>query len=217
MNKEGTVCIAWHTAPVKTFAELQDTELVVGATGSGSGFWNSSVLLRNLLGAKLKIVSGYDSGPQVLLAIEKGETQGTCGIAYASIANSLPDWLSEKKINFLVQNSLERSTQPDLANVPMALDFAKTDEQRAIMEIMFANGQFDRPVLAPPGVPPARLMALRTALKSTMEDADFKKEAEQSLLPMRYVSGDEVQTLIEHVFASPPSVVAAVEKAMVAQ
>jgi tripartite-type tricarboxylate transporter receptor subunit TctC len=217
MNKEGTVCIAWHTAPVKTFADLQKTELVVGATGAGSGFWNSAVLVRNLLGAKLKIVSGYDSGPQVLLAIQKGETQGTCGIAYASIAISLPDWLSEKKINFLLQTSLERSTQPDLANVPMALDLAKNDEQRTIMEIMFANGQFDRPILAPPAVPAARLAALRAALKATMEDPDFMREAAQTTLPMHYVPGEEVQALISRLFASPPSTVAAVEKAMTAE
>ena len=214
MNKEGTVCIAWHTAPVKTFSDVLQQELVVSSTGAGSGFWNSSVLLRNLLGAKLKIVAGYQSGPDVLLAVEKGETQGTCGIAFASIAISLPAWLTERKINFLIQTSLERSKRPELAEVPMALDLAKNDEQRAVMEIMFANGQMDRPVLTPPDVPPARLAALRTALRKTMDDPEFNAEVTKMGLPTLYVPGEEVEKLIKRLFAAPLSVRAAVEKAM---
>jgi hypothetical protein len=132
-------------------------------------------------------------------------------------SQTVAGWLRDEKNNFLVRSSLQRSTRPDLANVAMALDFARTDEERTIMEIMFANGQFDRPVLAPPGLAPACLAALRAALKFTMEDADFKKEIEQSLLPIHYVSGEEVQALIEHMFASPPSVITEVEKTIAAQ
>jgi tripartite-type tricarboxylate transporter receptor subunit TctC len=96
----------------------------------------------------------------------------------------------------------------------MAIDMAKTDEQKAIMEIMFANGQMDRPVLTAPDVPAARIAALRAALKATMEDPEFKAEAEKTGLPMHYVSGEEVHDLIKRLFALPESVRTAVEKTM---
>jgi tripartite-type tricarboxylate transporter receptor subunit TctC len=214
MHKAGTVCLVWHTAPVKTFDDLMRTEMVVGSTGPGSGFFIMATLLRNLLGAKLKVVSGYKSGPHLLNSIENGEINGTCGIAMTSIGVSHPHWFRDKLVNLLIQTGLERDTRPQLANVPMAYEMAKNAEQKAVMEVLFANGQMDRPVLAPQEVPAARVAALRAALKATLEDKDFKAETEKAKVPTRYVSGEEVASLIERLYASPPSVIAAVKKAM---
>ena len=149
---------------------------MVGSTGPGSGFHIMATLLRNMFGAKLKTIAGYESGPHLLNAVEKEETQGTCGIAMASIGVSHPHWLRDKLINLLIQTGLERDPRPELAGVPMAYEMAKTAEQKAVMDIVFANGQMDRPVLAPPGVPAARVAALRAALKATLEDRDFLAE-----------------------------------------
>ena len=214
MHKAGTVCLAWHTAPVKTFEDVQKTELVVGSTGAGSGFQINAILLRNMFGAKFRVISGYESGPHLLNAVERQETQGTCGIAMASIAISHPHWLRDKLINLLIQTGLERDPRPELAGVPMAYEMAKTAEQKAVMDIIFANGQMDRPVLAPPGVPPARVAALRAALKATLDDREFKAETEKSRVPIIYVPGEEVQALLDRVYASPPSAVEAVAKVM---
>jgi len=214
MNKAGTVCVAWHTAPVKTYDDLRHTELVVGSTGAGSGFWLNAIILRNMFNAKLKVVAGYGSGPEVLNAIEKEETQGTCGIAMASIAISHPHWLRDRLINILIQSGLERDPQPELVNVPMTLDLAKTDEQKAVLEIMFGNSTMDRPVMMPPDVPAARVAALRAAFHATMQDRDFIAEMQKSQIPISYVSGEDVQSLLNRLYASPPSVLAAVAKAM---
>jgi tripartite-type tricarboxylate transporter receptor subunit TctC len=214
MHKAGTVCLAWHTAPVKKFDDLYKTELVVGSTGPGSGFHIMATLLRNLFGAKFRIIAGYESGPHLLNSVERQETQGTCGIAMASIAISHPHWLRDKLVNFLVQTGFERDKRPELAGVPMAYEMAKTAEQKAVMDIMFANGLMDRPVLAPPGVPPARVAALRAALKATLEDREFRAEMEKSRVPIIHVPGEEVQALLARLYASPPSVLKAVAKAM---
>jgi tripartite-type tricarboxylate transporter receptor subunit TctC len=214
MNKAGTVCIAWHTAPVKTYDDLRQTELIVGSTGAGSGFWLNAIILRNMFHARLKIVAGYSSGPEVLNAIEKGETQGTCGIAMASIAISHPHWLRDPLINILIQSGLEHDPRPELTNVPMALDLAKTAEEKAVLDIMFANSMMDRPVMMPPGVPAARVAAVRAAFHATMQDRDFIAEMQKSQIPISYVSGEDVQALLNRVYASPPSVLAAVQKAM---
>jgi tripartite-type tricarboxylate transporter receptor subunit TctC len=214
MHKAGTVCLAWHTAPVKKFDDLYKTELVVGSTGPGSGFHIMSTLLRNMFGAKLKTIAGYESGPHLLNAVEKEETQGTCGIAMASIAISHPHWLRDRLINLLIQTGLERDPRPELAGVPMAYEMAKTTEQKAVMDIVFATGQMDRPVLAPPGVPAARVAALRAALKATLEGRDFLAETAKSRVPIIYVPGEQVQTMLDRVYASPPSALKAVAAIM---
>ena len=99
-----------HRAGEEIRRTLQTTELVVGSTGPGSGFHIMATLLRNMFGAKLKTIAGYESGPHLLNAVEKEETQGTCGIAMASIAISHPHWLRDKLINLLIQTGLERDT-----------------------------------------------------------------------------------------------------------
>ena len=98
--------------------------------------------------------------------------------------------------------------------MPMAYEMAKTAEQKAVMDILFATGLMDRPVLAPPDVPPARVAALRAALKATLEDKDFAAETQKMRIPIRYVSGEEVQSLLQRLYASPPSVLNAVQKIM---
>jgi tripartite-type tricarboxylate transporter receptor subunit TctC len=214
MNKAGTVCVAWHTAPVKTLADVMKTEFVVGSTGPGSGFYKDAVLLKNLFGAKLKIISGYKGGLHLLNAIEREEIQGTCGIAFASITVSHPHWLRDKLIRFIAQSGLERDPRPELTNVPAVIDMAKTDEQKAVLGIMFASGHLDRPVLAPPDVPATRVAALRAALKATLEDKEFLAETGKMRIPIHYVPGQDIQDLLARLYASPPSVLAAVQKAM---
>jgi tripartite-type tricarboxylate transporter receptor subunit TctC len=199
---------------VKKFEALQTTELVVGSTGPGSGFHIMATLLRNMFGAKLRTIAGYESGPHLLNAVERQETQGTCGIAMASIAISHPHWLRDKLINFLVQTGLERDQRPELAGVPMAYEMAKTAEQKAVMDVLFATGQMDRPVLVPPGVPAARVAALRAALKATLEDRDLLAETQKSRVPIIYVAGEELQSMLARVYASPPSVIKAVVEVM---
>jgi len=214
MNKAGTVCLAWHTAPVKTFSDLLTTDFVVGSTGPGSGFYINAMILKNLLGAKMKIISGYKGGLHLLNSIEKEEIQGVCGIAYTSITVSHPHWLRDKLIRFIAQSGLERDTRPELAGVPAVYDMAKTEEQKAVMSIMFTSGHMDRPVLAPPDVPAERIAALRAALKATLEDNEFLAETTKMRMPIEYVPGQEIHDLLVRLYASPPSVLDAVQKVM---
>jgi tripartite-type tricarboxylate transporter receptor subunit TctC len=96
----------------------------------------------------------------------------------------------------------------------LVYDLAKNDEQRAVMGILFASGHMDRPVLTTPDVPAARVAALRAALKATLEDKDFKAETEKARVPIHHVPGQEVQDMLARLYASPPSVLDAVQKAM---
>ena len=102
----------------------------------------------------MKIVTGYPGGNDVGLAMERGEVQGRCGWSWSSVKSTHQKWIDDKKFTILVQLALDK--HPDLPDVPLIIDLAKTDEQRQILKLIFARQVMGRPFLAPPGVPPDR-------------------------------------------------------------
>jgi tripartite-type tricarboxylate transporter receptor subunit TctC len=115
-------------------------------------------------------------------------------------------WLNDKKMSVLVQLSLNR--HPELPDVPLISDFAKTDEQRQILKMVFARQVMGRPYLAPPNLPPDRLATLRQAFMDTMSDKDFLAEAAKVELEVNPVSGADVEKLVKDVYATPPDIIA---------
>jgi hypothetical protein len=99
------------------------------------------------------------------------------------------------------------SKHPDLPNVPLIMDFAKNDEQRAVLELIFARQVMGRPVLAPPGIPAERVGVIRRAFDATMKDPAFLAEADKGNWEITPVSGEEIEGLMQRVYASPPQVV----------
>src|SRR4051794_29411917 len=130
-NNEVSTCIAWHAAPVKTFDQLRETELIIGGDGPGADGEQFARVMNALFGTKIKIVSGYPGGNAINLAVERGEVQGRCGWSWSGIVAERRQWIDEHKINVLVQFGLNK--HPDLPNVPTILDQAKTDEQKQIL------------------------------------------------------------------------------------
>jgi tripartite-type tricarboxylate transporter receptor subunit TctC len=113
-------------------------------------------------------------------------------------------WIAEKKLNILVQLSLQK--HPDLPDVPLVTDLATNDEQRQILKLIFARQVMGRPFLAPPGIPPDRAAALRTAFMDTMKDPDFLADAEKAQLEVNPVAGEELQKLVAEIYKTPPEV-----------
>ena len=103
-----------------------------------------------------------------------------------------------------MQLALEK--HPDLPNVPLIVDLAKTDEQRQILRLIFARQVMGRPFLAPPGIPRDRLEALRKAFMDTMNDKDFLADAEKAQMEITPVPGDQIEKLVKEVYATPPEV-----------
>jgi hypothetical protein len=160
-----------------------------------------------MFGAKIRVISGYKSGTEVGLAMERGEIMGRCGLSLTSIKATRPDWIEKKMINFVVQTSLE--ADPELPGVPMLTELAKNDDDRAVLEVLFADQLMDRPVLAPPAVPKDRADTMRAAFKRTLENKDFLADAAKQKLEIRYVSGDEILALLKRVTSAPPAVLKA--------
>ena len=205
MNNEVSVCVSWHDSPVQTVADLATQELIVGGTGSGSDTHIFPVVLRNLLGLNIRLISGYPGGNDVLLAMERGEVDGRCGWSWATVLAVRPDWLAEDRINILVQMALAK--HPDLPDVPLITDLARNDDERQAMELIFARQVMGRPYVAPPGVPAGRLDALRRAFDATLRDEAFLEDARRIDLELNPVSGEELDAVIARIYGATPAAV----------
>jgi tripartite-type tricarboxylate transporter receptor subunit TctC len=159
-----------------------------------------------VLGTKMKIISGYPGGNDVGLAMERGEVQGRCGWSWSSVIATHKDWFESKKITVLVQLALAK--HPDLPDVPLITDLAKTDEQKQILKLIFARQVMGRPYLSPPNVPKERAEALRTAFMETMKDKDFLAETEKAQLEITPVPGTEIEKLVREVYQTPKEIAA---------
>jgi len=150
-----------------------------------------------------------------VLAMERGEVQGRCGWSWSSVISTHKSWLDDKRMTVLVQLSLNKHR--DLPDVPLVMDFAKTDEQRQILKMIFARQVMGRPYVAPPNVPAARVAALRQAFLDTMTDKEFVADAANSQLEIDPVSGEEVEKLVAEIYGTPRDVIAKAKVAAAAQ
>jgi tripartite-type tricarboxylate transporter receptor subunit TctC len=210
-NVEYTTCLAWHTAAVKTLADAMTKELIVGGTGADATevAWPKAV--NKLIGTKFKIVVGYQSSTDMNLAMERGELEGNCGLGRTILKRRLPEWLKEKKVNILFQMGLRK--HPDIPDVPLISDYARTPEDRKVFEFLFAPQEMGRPFFAPPGVPAERLRALRVAFERTLKDAAFLADADRLGLEVQHVGGEAIEALLARLYASPKDVIDRVKAA----
>ena len=205
-NVEYTTCTLWHTAKVKTLQDALSMEAVVGGSGADATEVIFPRAANKLVGTKFKVVLGYPGSTEILLAMERGEVEGFCGIGWTFLKLRKGDWLRDGKVNILYQMSLEK--HPELPHVPAIIDHVKTADDRKVFEFLFAPQEMGRPFFAPPGVPAERVQALRAAFAQTLKDAQFLAEAEKLGVEVQHVGGERIQELVERIYASPPEVIA---------
>jgi tripartite-type tricarboxylate transporter receptor subunit TctC len=197
-NDEVSVCVAWHTSGVKTFADAQKTQLVVGTGGVSDDTYQYPAILNHMFGAKFKMVPGYPGGNDINLAMERGEVQGRCSIPWSTVKATRRFWIDENKVNLLMQYSLGK--HPDLPDVPLVMELAQTEEQRTILKLIFGRQVMGRPFVAPPDLPKERVAMLRKAFMDTMADKEFLAEAEKAKFEVTPVSGDKIEGLVQEVY-----------------
>ncbi|HEY6257916.1 MAG TPA: hypothetical protein VIY51_19195 [Xanthobacteraceae bacterium] len=205
-TNEVSVCVTWQNSGITRFEDLYTKQMTVGGTGGGADTDVFPQILNAVLGTKMKLISGYPGGNDVGLAMERGEVQGRCGWSWSSVQATHKDWLAQKKITVLVQLALSR--HPDLPDVPLITDLAKTDEQRQLLKLIFARQVMGRPYLAPPGLPKERTEALRQAFLDTMQDPEFRAVADTAQLEINPVTGPEIESLLKEVYQTPPEIAA---------
>jgi len=208
------VCIARADAAVKSFRDLLTQELIIGASQPGTSTRDFPAMLNNMTGSKIRLVSGYPGTREITLAIEKGEVQGLCGFSWSSLNAQRPDWVKSGFIRVLVQEHDKGHPDINKMGVPLAVDFAKTPENRRVMELIYSSETFGRPYMVPPGVPADRVAALRTAFMATMGDQELLAEARRIGLVIDPISGEELQALAEKIYATPVAIVEQAKQAM---
>lgn len=204
-NESTSACFAWHTAKHESLADVMKNELIVGASSGGSSTFAWPTAMNNVLGAKFKIVGGYPGTKAIVLAMERGEVQGLCGYFISSIRTARPDWLPQKKVKVLVLESVK--PHPDFPNVKTVMDYAKTEDDKKILNIVFGWQVMGRPFAAPPGIPADRAAALRKAFWDTMQDPKFLAEAKKVRIQIEPRTHKQVQDYLEEAWKTPKPLV----------
>jgi tripartite-type tricarboxylate transporter receptor subunit TctC len=199
-NADNNTTATWYTSGIKTIDDAKTRLVVMGATG-GSTSSQYPKAMNALIGTKFKIVIGYPGGNDINLAMEKGEVDGRGSNAWGAWKATRPDWLRDKKINILVQIGLTKA--PDLPDVPLLIDLAANDDDRAIFKLLSASSTIGRPVFTSPGVPPERVKALRDAFDTMVKDPVFLAEAEKEHFDINPVAGQEMQKIVADIVATP--------------
>jgi tripartite-type tricarboxylate transporter receptor subunit TctC len=203
-NNEVSICVSWKTSGVTRLEDVLNRELVIGGTGAAADTDQFPKILNGVLGTRFKLIAGYPGGNDVTMAMERGEVMGRCGWSWSSVLATHRRWIDDKSINILVQLGLNK--HPDLPDVPLATDFARSDEDRQLFKLIFARQVMGRPFLAPPMVPEDRVEALRQAFTDTMNDPEFLADAAKSQLEITPVTGALVEQLVKDIYGFPKAV-----------
>ena len=212
MGNSVAALITWHASGVKTLDDAKRKTVVLGALGNDGGNAVYPRLLNKYIGTQFKLVLGYQGGSTLQLAMERGEIDGRGAVVWSGFKAGWPQWIAEKKINVLVQVGLAKDK--DLPDVPLLIDLAKTPQERAVFEFLSSNTAVGFPVVAPPGVPAARIAMLRKALADTMSDPAFLKDAERQKLPVQFTPGDDVQRIVQGLVGASPDVIATLKQSL---
>lgn len=209
LNKEVNMLVFWHTAGANSIKDVQQREFVVAASAGAGSSNTMPKILNELIGTKIKVVTGYKTSADGFLAMERGEVHGR-GLYYSTMLAGQRDNYEAGRLKILLQLALEK--HPKLPDVPFVLDLAKTPEDRKLMELLFASLTIGRPVLAPPGLAAERLKILRDSFDAAMADSELLAEAEKRKMEIVPMKGADVEKIINQVYAAPPELVARAKK-----
>ena len=211
-SAEVSVVFSWHTTPFKTIADIQSRQMIVPATGSGANSAIFPFVLNSVIGTKFKVVMGYPGQAETMLAIERGEADGSAGSSWSYVASAKKEWLADRRINLISQVAFK--PHPDLHNVPLVMDSASDEAGRKVLELIFSRQMMAYPFVAPPGVPQDRVVALRKAFDAMMKDPEYLADANRQQLEVDPVSGAEIENMVKSAYANPPEIIARAKAAL---
>ena len=216
-NDDVFTCFVRAGARAKSFKDAFTMPITLAASQAGGSTVDFPTLADHILGTKFKVVSGYSGTHEMTLAVERGEVDGICGLSWPSLLAQHPDWASNCKVRVLVQEAIKGHPDLDKIGVPLALDFAKTPVDRAVLELVYTQEIFGRPYVLPPGVPADRVAALRQAFMDALHDKDLQAEAAKMRLDVKPVSGEDIQALVAKMYGAPKPVIERARRALAYQ
>ncbi|MBX9740831.1 MAG: hypothetical protein K2X62_12185 [Beijerinckiaceae bacterium] len=201
------VCFTMKNAKVKSFADAQKEELVVGAGAVGSSSFDYAYMHKNLNGARFKIVAGYKGMADILLALERGEVEAVCGYDWSGLKAAKPNVIRDGGFNFLLQVPVQPVAELDAMGVAKAEAFAANADDKAALDLVAGQQFVGRPYAVAPDVPADRVAILRKAFADTMKDADFLAEVERLKLNVTPADGEDVQKIMAKMYSAPKHIV----------
>lgn len=206
-SSEPRVCVTGPSSKITSFAQTMTKRTVIGATQSGGATSDYAYMTRNATAAQLDIVSGYKGTAAIILAVERGEAEGLCGIDWSSLKTERPQWVHEGTAHILLQAAPEPNAELDALHVPNLLSFVKSDLDRKAVALVTSQQIFSRPYAAPPGVPAAQAKILRQAFAAVLRDPKFLADAATTRLDIAPTSGERLQRVVAQLYGAPADVV----------
>jgi len=194
------------STPIKTFEDFKTHEVLVSATTRTGLASIYPRLMNSVFGTKFKVIEGYKSSSEMLLAVERGEVDGHIAPSSAgTLRATIAPWIAEGKVKIVMQIGLEKD--PAYPQAAMFTDYITKQEDKELFLLMFSQQRMAFPVAAPPGVPADRVAALRAAFDKTMQDPEYAATLEKINFSVDAVSGVEIHKLLDEVYKTPQSVI----------
>jgi hypothetical protein len=190
---------------VRTIEDARKREVIMGALARNGTLATYPMILNAITGTRFKLVLGYVGSQVIDLAMQRGEVEGKGSYSWANLKRTHPEWVSEHKLNLLVQFGLAK--EPDLPDVPLVTELARNDKERAVLTLISSDTVMARPFLLPPGVPGERVAAMRAAFDATMTDPDFLADANAAKVDLAPMPGDALQAVITRIIDTPPEII----------
>lgn len=204
-SREVSVIAVRGDAGVNRIEDVRDKEIVVAGPAPGTDGVTYPNVLNNLIGTKFKVVMGYRSGKAMALAVKRGEVQGRGSWSWASFKQEAMQDLKAGNLKVLLQMGVAKS--PDLPDVPLVLEYAKTDEQKRILDIVLAGQAMAWPSFMAADAPADRVATIRKAYLAALADPAVKAEAAKMGIDVDPVSGEEIGALLKRIYGSPKALV----------
>jgi tripartite-type tricarboxylate transporter receptor subunit TctC len=201
------LCVTWHQSAVRNVSDAKRLKAVIGAAGAGSSSSDYAKLHRATSGLNFEIVSGYKGTADILLAMERREVDGFCGVDWASLTSQRPDWIRDGKVNLLFEVGVKPNPELTARKVPLVWDSTISEQARAVVELVTSQQDFARPYIMAPDTPPEAVSILRAAFAQLYEDEKFRADAEKSGLILTPIPGESVQMLVGKLYAAPKAIV----------
>jgi tripartite-type tricarboxylate transporter receptor subunit TctC len=212
MDESAGTCGVTKASGIGKFDDLLAKETIFGATAQTGTFGKFALAVKNLLGAKYRIVSGYKGSADVKIALGRGEVHGICGLPFSTITSHWRDDYESGNFRPVIQ--LSGARHPDLRSVPHVDDYAKSPEDLQVYGLIFGMQALGRFYVSPPAVPIDRRDALRNALAAAMNDPQFRADAAKTQIDINPSGGAEVEGFIARVAASSPAVIELSKRAL---
>ena len=195
------ICAMFHTSKIKTYEDAIRTKSILGASQSGGSSRDYTLMANALTKTQFQMVSGYQGGTDMFLAVERGEVEGLCGFDWSTIKTARGQWLRDKQINIIVQFGVTPDPELTQLGVPNFNQFV-SESDRPLADLIVAQQVFSRMFFVPNGVPADRVALLREAFMKTLGDEEFRADATWAQLNIDPINGAEVQNVVERIFGA---------------